>query len=92
MASRGLILERFTVWTDIAHASYFPLMLSFFLASCCFAVATWSDRKRGGWYYLAPIAYSINALRLLGRMLSNFLGQHWLDGLNDRLYSQSSFA
>jgi len=49
------------------------------------AIATWSDRNRGAWYYLAPIAFAINALRLLARILSTFLGQHWLDDIN-RLY------
>jgi hypothetical protein len=49
---RDLIVQRFATWNDIAHAWFFPLMLSFLLASCCFAVATWSDRNRGGWYYL----------------------------------------
>jgi hypothetical protein len=67
---RDLVVQRFASWNDIAHAWFFPLMLSFLLASCCFAVATWSDRNRGGWYYLAPIAFAINALRLLARILS----------------------
>jgi hypothetical protein len=85
-ADRDLILQRFATWNGIAHAWFFPLMLSFLLASCSFAVATWTDRNRGGWYYLGPVAYATNALRLLGRILSDFLGQHWLDGLNGQLY------
>jgi hypothetical protein len=85
-AEHEAILQRFTVWNEIVHGWYFPLMLSYLFASCSFAVATWTDKNRGGWYYLAPIANGLNALRLLGRLLSTFGGQRWLDGLNERFY------
>jgi hypothetical protein len=61
-------------------------MLSYLLASCGFAIATWADKQRGRRYYLAPIAYSLNAMRLLGRIVSTFAGKHWLDCLSERLY------
>jgi hypothetical protein len=83
---RELVLERFARWNEMVRGWYFPLMLSYLLASCAFAVAAWTDRQRGRWYYFAPIAYALNALRLLGRILSWFAGQHWLDGFNDKLY------
>ena len=83
---RDLILQRYALWNEIATGWFFPLRLSYLLASCAFAVAAWTDRHSGRWYYLAPIAYGLNALRLLGRTLSTFAGQHWLDGLNDKLY------
>ena len=85
-AERDLILHYFSLWNEIVQGWYFPLMLSYFIASICFAVAIASGRGRGAFYWLAPIAYSLNALRLLGRMMSNFAGQHWLDGFNGKLY------
>jgi hypothetical protein len=91
-AGRELVVQRFSAWIGIVHAWYLPLMLCFLGASCCFAFATWSERKRGGWYYLAPIAFAINAVRLLGRILSTYLGQHWLDGLNGQLYFPIVFS
>lgn len=90
-AEGELILQRFTFWNEIVKGWTFPLRLSYLLASCAFAVATWADRHRGRWYYLAPAAYILNALRLLGRMLSTFAGQKWLDGLNDKFYFPGVF-
>lgn len=84
--TRDLVLQRFVRWNEIVRGWYFPLMLSYLVASCAFAMAALTDRHRGRWYYLAPVAYLLNALRLLGRILSTFAGQHWLDGLNDKLY------
>jgi hypothetical protein len=84
--ARDLILQRFARWNEIVKGWYFPLLLSYLLASCAFGTAAWMDRRRGLWYYLAPVAYALNAVRLLGRILSTFAGQHWLDGLNDKLY------
>jgi hypothetical protein len=89
---RNIILQRFALWNEMVQGWYFPLMLSFLLASCAFATATWKDRNRGWWYYLAPIAFGLNALRLLGRMLSTFAGQAWLDGLNNNLYFPAVFT
>lgn len=86
------ILQRFARWNEILQGWTFPQTLSYFFASCAFAVATWEDGRRGGWYYLAPVAYGLNALRLLGRLLSTYAGQDWLQGLNDRWYFPSVLA
>jgi hypothetical protein len=55
-------------------------MLAHLLASICFLIATW--RGVGRWSWLAPAAFGLNALRLLGRLLSTFAGQSWLDAFN----------
>src|SRR5262245_11992577 len=70
----------------MARGWYFPLMLSYLLSSCAFAMATWKTKGKNGWYLLAPIAFVLNAFRLTGRLLSNYAGQTWLNGLNERLY------
>lgn len=89
---RDSILQHFSLWNEVVQGWYFPLMLSYLLASICFAAATASDRARGVWYWLAPVGFSLNALRLLGRMLSSFGGQHWLDGFNGKLYFPAVFV
>ncbi len=38
------------------------------------------------WHRLAILAFVLNTLRLLGRLLNTFAGQAWLSGLNDRFY------
>src|SRR5271157_4114969 len=91
-SQRELVLQRFASWNEMVRGWHFPLLLSYLLASCAFAVATGTDRHRGGWYSLAPLAYVLNALRLLGRILSTFAAQRWLDGLNDKLYFPAVFV
>jgi hypothetical protein len=81
-----LILQRFAAWRELVAAWYFPLLLSYLIASSAFLVATWTDRRRGWLYYLAPSAYLLNTSRLLARILSTFAGQQWLDGANGSLY------
>jgi hypothetical protein len=81
---RDAILRNVTLWTDIVHGWYFPLLVSYLLASCAFAVSTWAPRRP--WSWLAPAAFVLNALRLVGRLASTFGGQVWLDGFNDRWY------
>ena len=83
-AEREIILQRFSLWNEMARAWYFPLMLSLFLCSCAFAFALWRDKRR--WYWLASLAFSLNAVRLVARLLSTFAGQKWLDGFNNSLY------
>jgi len=89
---REAILVRYAHWNEMLKGWFFPQLLSYLLASCAFAVATWHDVRRAGWYYLAPIAYSLNALRLLGRVLSNYAGVSWLHGLNENLYFPTVFT
>jgi len=83
---REIILHRFAVWTDVAQGWYFPLLLAYLLASCCFLAATWTERGQGWPFQLAPISFGLSALRLLARLLSMFAGQTWLATFNDQLY------
>lgn len=83
---RSVLLEHFALWNDITRAWYFPLLLSHLISSFCFLRVTWTDWGRRGWFRLAPVAFFLNALRLLGRLLSMFAGQAWLNGLNNDLY------
>jgi hypothetical protein len=83
-ADRETILHRFVMWNDMMLGWTFALRLAGFLASCTFAAAT--SNERAGWYRLAQTAFLLNALRLLGRLLSTFAGQRWLDPLNNTLY------
>jgi hypothetical protein len=69
------------MWNDMMLGWNFPLRLSAFLASCTFVVAT--SNEKAGWYRLGQIAFVLNSLRLLGRLLSTFAGQHWLDAFNN---------
>jgi hypothetical protein len=71
-SAREMILERFQLWNDVEHAWYFPLLLSHLVSSCGFCLATW---KSEGWSRLGPIAFLLNGLRLIGRMLGMFTGQ-----------------
>jgi hypothetical protein len=83
---REIILNHLALRNEFVVGWTLQLRLSILLASCCFAVATWQERSRGTWCVLAPIAFSLNALRLLGRLLSAFAGLDWLNGLNGRFY------
>ncbi len=79
-ALRGFLAERHEFWGSFTSAIYFPLMLSGLIAWTCFAIATW---KAGpGWMRLASIAFTINALRTLGRLLGNYTGVAWFDCLD----------
>ncbi len=69
-AERALLLERHALWSAVTGALYLPLMLSGLLAWSCFALATW--RGEGRWAWLAPLAFSLNALRTLGRLLGSY--------------------
>jgi hypothetical protein len=83
-AERGLILGRFVAWTEAVRGWYFPQMLSHLLAALLFGLATMKDRE--SWRRLATLAFFLNALRLLGRLLSTYGGQTGLAGLNDKFY------
>ena len=41
---------------------------------------------------LATTAFTLNALRLLGRILSTFAGQTWPSGLDDKFYFPAVFV
>lgn len=89
-AVRDTVLRHFAVWNEMVQGWYFPLMLSYMLSSCAFAFA--SLKENDGWAEVATIAFSLNVLRLLGRMLSTYAGQTWLSGLNDKLYFPAVFV
>jgi hypothetical protein len=79
-ALRGVLAERHAFWETFTSAIYFPLMLSGLLAWICFAIATWNAGS--GWLRLASIAFTLNALRTLGRLLGNYTGIGWFDFLD----------
>lgn len=79
-AVRETLIARHESWSSFTSGIYFPLMLSGLVAWTCFAIATW--RAGGGWMRLASIAFTINALRTLGRLLGSYTGIGWFDFLN----------
>ncbi len=79
-ALHGVLAERHAFWGTFTSAIYFPLMLSGLLAWICFAIATWNAGS--GWMRLASIAFTLNALRTLGRLLGNYTGVAWFDFLD----------
>ncbi|WP_226470434.1 hypothetical protein [Luteimonas panaciterrae] len=79
-ALHGVLAERHAFWGTFTSAIYFPLMLSGLLAWICFAIATWNAGS--GWMRLASIAFTLNALRTLGRLLGNYTGIGWFDFLD----------
>jgi len=89
---RAAILQRFALWNQIVKAWYFPLMLCYLVCSLFFAYALWKAKSTNSWEWLAPVAFVLNALRLMARILSSFAGQHWLDGFNDSLYFPAVFT
>jgi hypothetical protein len=76
------ILSRFEVRDGIVRGLYFPLLTAHQLASCAFCQCN-DFKEIGVWDRLEAVAFILNALRLLGRLLSTFGGQA---SLNDRLY------
>jgi len=86
------ILRRFAAWNEAAAALTFCLRLSYLLGSLAFARATWKAEAPARWGWLATVAFLLNALRLLARLLSTFAAQKWLNGFNDQLYFPAVFA
>jgi hypothetical protein len=83
-ARGGASVDQWVQFQQIEHGWYFVIMSAYLLASIAFAVATW--RGEGRWHWLAPAAFVLNALRLVGRLASTFAGQTWLDALNGAAY------
>lgn len=77
---RDNLAQRHEFWGSFTGAIYFPLMLSGLVAWICFAIATWNAGS--GWLRLASIAFTLNALRTLGRLLGNYTGGDWFDFLD----------
>lgn len=78
-ALRGVLAQRHEFWGAFTGAIYFPLMLSGLIAWSCFAIATWNAGS--GWMKLASLAFALNALRTLGRLLGSYSGVDWFDFL-----------
>lgn len=79
-AVRDMLTGRLELWGAFTGGIYFPLMLSGLVAWTCFAIATW--HAGNGWLRLASIAFTINALRTLGRLLGSYTGIGWFDFLD----------
>lgn len=78
--ARETILGQHALWNQATHGFYFPLLLSWLLGSLCFAIATW--RGEGRWHRLASLAFALNALRILARLLGSYAGVAWLAPFN----------
>jgi hypothetical protein len=78
-----LIAGRIQLWEESVGAIYFVLLAGHLLASTCFAIATWDDDR---WNQIVAIAFVVNAVRLGSRIAEGYLGQRWLDPVNDAVY------
>jgi hypothetical protein len=82
-------LERIQLWEAAIGAWYFVLLAAHLLASICFAAAVHFQRgpdAEGRWDVLAVIAFALNAVRLVGRLLGSHGGVEWLLPLSGRFY------
>jgi hypothetical protein len=68
----------------VVQGIYLVLLLSHLLSSVCFALALRGEKAR--WDHLGQIAFAVNALRLLGRVLGGYAGVTWLEPLSGPLY------
>lgn len=82
-AIQQLIAGRIQLWEESVGAFYFVLLAGHLLASTCFAIATWDDDR---WNRIVAVAFILNAVRLASRLVESYMGQQWLDPVNDRVY------
>ena len=82
-AIQQLIAGRIQLWEESVGAFYFVLLAGHLLASLCFAIATWDDYR---WNRIVAVAFALNALRLTSRVAEGYLGQSWLDPVNNAVY------
>ena len=78
-----MIAGRVQLWADSVGAFYFVLLAGHLLASTCFAIATWDGDR---WNRIVAVAFIANAVRLAGRIAEGYLGQSWLDAVNNAVY------
>lgn len=78
-----MIAGRTQLWEQSVGAFYFVLLTGHLLASLCFAAATWEADR---WNRIVAVAFIANALRLVGRIAEGYLGQSWLDPVNNAVY------
>jgi hypothetical protein len=82
-AVQQMIAGRVQLWADSVGAFYFVLLAGHLLASACFAIATWDGDR---WNRIVAVAFIANAIRLAGRIAEGYLGQSWLDAVNNVVY------
>jgi hypothetical protein len=82
---RAALLERTALWEQAVGAWYFALLSAHLLASICF-LAAFARREPGAWDGLAQLAFAINTLRLIGRILAGWPGVAWLKPLSGDFY------
>jgi hypothetical protein len=82
-AIQQLVAGRIQLWEESVGAFYFVLLAGHLLASTGFAIATWDEDR---WNRIVAIAFILNALRLTSRVAEGYLGQRWLDPVNDAVY------
>ena len=82
-AIQQLVAGRIQLWEESVGAFYFVLLAGHLLASTCFAIAAWDDDR---WNQIVAIAFIVNAVRLASRIAEGYLGQRWLDPVNDAVY------
>ncbi|MFZ0583622.1 MAG: hypothetical protein WA690_06720 [Candidatus Acidiferrales bacterium] len=82
-AVQQMIAGRVQLWADSVGAFYFVLLAGHLLASTCFAIATWDGDR---WNRIVAVAFIANAVRLAGRIAEGYLGQSWLDAVNNAVY------
>jgi hypothetical protein len=82
-AIQQLVAGRIHLWEESVGAFYFVLLVGHLLASTCFAIAAWDDDR---WNQIVAIAFIVNAVRLASRIAEGYLGQRWLDPVNEAVY------
>ena len=84
LATRGVISGRIQVWDEVVAGWYFLLLFAHLLASLFFFAATWDRTNR--WNQAVAFAFSLNSVRIVGRLLEGYAGQKWLEPFNTHLY------
>jgi hypothetical protein len=82
-AVQQVIEGRIQLWAEFVGAFYFVLLAGHFLASACYAIATWGDDR---WNRIVAVAFIANAVRLAGRIAESYLGQSRRDTVNNAVY------
>lgn len=82
-AQRALLRSHVEAFNDVIKALYAPLMLSQMLGSALVAAAFVPAKGVDLWLVGG---FAFNAVRLVGRFASSYLGQSWLEGLSGELY------
>jgi hypothetical protein len=84
LAAKQSLADRIQIWDETFGGFYFVLRMGLFLGCLCFAIAAWDARQR--WNQLVAIAFAANAVRVAGRLAEGYLGQAWLEPVNNAVY------